>query len=1454
MKPLKLFMNCRPQEQPDNTYPFGKNGVQNDLDGSSFNEPGFLALAAAIVPYTLMGVVETDSKPVLFSTNNTNSAVGYFNPSTRLYEPIVDDSTWSIAPAKLPFNMDFYITGTAQRNYKGEMVVAFTDKRTLPSFPFYLNCDNPNILRLDDLRLFPFYNPPTFALEESSGGTLEPGTYYVSGVYEKNDGTTTPHFEISSGITIAPGSFNTTSDKAILITITGADTNFNFIRLSIISKVKGIVTAVELSDAVSLVGGTLQVFYTGDNISSQISVADIITPAAVYSKVGTMGQLNDSLYIADLEKEPDLDDMQPYALMIGIDWVSEMIDATSPPLEHRNGTKRSFMHQEVYALYVRYRKTRGGFTKAFTIPGLPPLPGDLATSTEAVLGGDTSSTPKFKIEDTIPAFNAIAKTGKPGVWRNEVETYPDTIEFDAQFISGRNLRGQPVLHHRMPSLRWCKANLYSSDPEYGKTKLDLLGIKVSGVVIPAKYADVIDGYQILYAKRNSINSTIDGQTVLMHGEVTLHEEGLPTGLANIYTTGGNWSSFAIAGDHSIEVNLTSVRLDTFRLHPFELLFNRPSITPKFISAQWKMRRNNLRTEGYYEDGTDGDPKYNMPTVILVDYTLGVPPLPIASGRMVRSIKQSFYLDIGFNIFRFSNNHHEICYAGVLNGPNWPLVNSSAGIRLRGQNYTEPEVGCPEWEETYLVNLVAIKTDMYSNFYSQALVTAGEPRLLADTSVMWGGDSFCCDYTFHTYGRHDSLDTNGDGIKGKKVIRRIVCESSANIHLRYEIPGNEYSKWYPRTSIVGNSPDQCYITRFDRAKDPNQFGYTKDLNALNDFVSSTIFNPFLEQITKFPFRIHRGGKVGRQNKFRNWRSFLPLDYYECQKNMGNIIHLEGMDDRLLIHHENALFRTQDKAKLDAGQLSVTIGTGDIFQFEPQEPVSSKLGYAGTQNDLACIRTPFGYVFTDAKQGELYIYKDVPKGLTTQVISPDITNIGADISTFLRDNFKGLTGKNVYTGNGITIGWDTDYKRILITVKNKKDPSEVPIKLFQDTDAFFDALEVDDLVNYNGRIVKYKGLNDFGETGFNCPDDPPDPDVLIWVADESYCESDEVITPITLVSEFSSMPSPGALLYKQSTNEMFVADYDNGTNIVYKINLTDASRIIVASIYAEMYSILSDPATGRFYWSGKNNGGLSVYDINTLSILTGIPYGSAVSGSRTGLWKILDQIYALDIDDATISVLDTAVLLPGAIYLISAIPSAALYFGGGFNLMESNGRIMVIQNGGLTANLALYNLTLSVLLSTITIFGAQPVVDWGGGEYIQSFFNDVANGKLYIYDVGSRILTVIDSVTDAIISFDVMVMGSGAGYDYMKARFILDPITGDLYMCLDIVDTTNAPIAFKIYTLDRSTGAVLVQFIDVTIIGDLVRQGLTPFMWAADPGLKFLDGGAYATDGRVAKYTH
>jgi hypothetical protein len=1105
MKPTKgLFLDTRPLEQPEGTYPYGKNGIQYDKQGSLYNEPGFRKLVSMVVPYHFNGCIETDTYPIVFSTDNVSSAIGFLNMDTEQYQPIIDDATWNVVNpdgtrARIGFKTANYITGQAQKNYKAERVCVFTDKTI---FPMYLNCDNPNIKTLDDLRLFAVFNTPEIDVNVGSGGSVPAGAYYVAIGYEKKDGTSTQYSKVSNVTIVTSGSIAGTADKVLNISVSNVDQNYDFMRVAIISKINGVINTIELTDYQPVTGPTAVFTYTGAELSSTIDVTQILTPNAIYDRVDTIGQLNDLLYIGGLHEEPDLDDMQIYALQIKLEWESLLIDAMNPPQEHVQGKKKSLQHEEVYAPYIRYRKTRGGFSKWFHIPG--PTPPSFS-STEAATGG-LGTVPTYKTDDNIPYH--VGFTGGFGPYQNDTETYPDTVDFDLTPFGGENLRKQKVRHHRTPSLRWCKSNLYSGEDDYGRNKLDLLGFRVLNVKIPDKYKDIIDGYEIGYAIRTVSNMTNYGQSIMLHGISEIREQNTPTAQASIYTTGGNYSVQVVEGHGAFgdrSRQLKYLRPDTFRIHPFDVLFNQPSIQPNYISGQFLLQRFNLNdavtptpnpnnpppAKNYVEDGDiSGD--NTGPLEYIVDFTTGQVPQVQSATNYFRKITSSFYCPNNINVGNFVNGRHETAFCGYLGGDhNWFLNDTTQGMVLNynnGNTHSNQALGV---EQAYFVTLMALKSDIYQNFYNQQITSAGAVINITDTTTptLWGGDVFISQYTFHTYGRYNSLDEKGDGVKGIKMVRRIVCESISNINLRFVDPANQYSDYWPKSPIVlGNNNN--YITLFNRDIDPNQFGYDKSFNALNNLVDSTTWSPFQEYLYDFPYRIHRGGKASRTGRPRSWRTFLALDYYEMIKDKGRIVHLEGMDDRLIIHMENAMFMTQDKSKLEQGLISITLGAGDIFQFEPQESISSKLGYAGTQHDLACVRTPFGYVFVDAKLGEIYIYKQ------------KLSLLNEGLNTFLRDFLK-LPDKNSYVGNGITIGWDQRFKRIILTVKNRQLPDGTIIVPFQDTDSFYNSLTPGQIVSYQGRYIQYVGLN---TTNYSCPPDQVQ-QVITWQPVDQYCVKDD-----------------------------------------------------------------------------------------------------------------------------------------------------------------------------------------------------------------------------------------------------------------------------------------------------------------------------------------------------------
>ena len=184
----------------------------------------------------------------------------------------------------------------------------------------------------------------------------------------------------------------------------------------------------------------------------------------------------------------------------------------------------------------------------------------------------------------------------------------------------------------------------------------------------------------------------------------------------------------------------------------------------------------------------------------------------------------------------------------------------------------------------------------------------------------------------------------------------------------------------------------------------------------------IASPYDEFVQISPTKIVRSQKQLSESVINSWKNFLALNSFEAVKNKGPIINICGINDRLLIHHQHGLYITRSKATLNTDIVQVTLGTGDIFQFDPNEVKPAKLGYGGTLNSLAPLLTPIGYIYPDNITGELLLYD-----------GETLHNIGSGLLNFL---LKYLTVKDVnnFIGNGILIGYEQFYKRILVTAKN------------------------------------------------------------------------------------------------------------------------------------------------------------------------------------------------------------------------------------------------------------------------------------------------------------------------------------------------------------------------------------------------------------------------------------
>jgi hypothetical protein len=131
--------------------------------------------------------------------------------------------------------------------------------------------------------------------------------------------------------------------------------------------------------------------------------------------------------------------------------------------------------------------------------------------------------------------------------------------------------------------------------------------------------------------------------------------------------------------------------------------------------------------------------------------------------------------------------------------------------------------------------------------------------------------------------------------------------------------------------------------------------------------------------------------------------------------------------------------------------------------------------------------------------------------------------------------------------------------------------------------------------------------------------------------------------------------------------------------------------------------------------------------------------------------------------------------------------------------------------------------------------------------------VSHGKVSVYDTGSLRTHVADVLTVSIVN--TLYWYAGEAIPYVRTRFVLDPVNGNLYMCyLGVGIDGVTSISNRIYVIDRTSSAYVRLYMNKTIEGDLERIGSQDLMWTAFHGNRQWEAGAWATDGYIKQYAH
>jgi len=516
------------------------------------------------------------------------------------------------------------------------------------------------------------------------------------------------------------------------------------------------------------------------------------------------------------------------------------------------------------------------------------------------------------------------------------------------------------------------------------------GITVSNIQVPQGILDKVQGFEILYAKRTTANSR-----VIEEGYVFPKE---PFDTSTIGTEQ--------------------------RVHAFGLLLDKPSLSI-----------TNLKSTFVYEVRQDPHNERLLEADILPGYTSPPASIPVEDWNL-EVVDQKY--------IQYNNSAQE---------------NKGGEGHIRTTTRNGAESTLSDWRAAAL--LLNEKTNYYQPFDAQIRLTTGRVfRLenagisslgLTQTSIdpapkiyevaeLYGGDTYTNLYETRISEWPESNTALQDFIPWKSMV--IPVRSRYNMALRRF---NE-DIWYEAAIDTLFPPDEAVIAQYPDYDVSGQavyryrtaMAYDTYIDMNRGHIAANLTRAAEMQgsdIDEYPYRVIRSPKQNVESELSSWRIFLPDDYYEQNRDRGTITNLATLDtDKILIHHERGLFLTKGSEKLATNVDEVVLGTSDIFDPIPKEPVFAEEGYLGSDKKFFNKTTRLGYVFET--NGRIFI---LSKGLK-QISEQGMSYYFRDLIDGIGDNpYLQNTADPNYTG-GMSVAYDDRYDRLMISFNKGSNTSE------------------------------------------------------------------------------------------------------------------------------------------------------------------------------------------------------------------------------------------------------------------------------------------------------------------------------------------------------------------------------------------------------------------------------
>jgi len=257
----------------------------------------------------------------------------------------------------------------------------------------------------------------------------------------------------------------------------------------------------------------------------------------------------------------------------------------------------------------------------------------------------------------------------------------------------------------------------------------------------------------------------------------------------------------------------------------------------------------------------------------------------------------------------------------------------------------------------------------------------------------------------------------------------VTESKINIINRYS-EGNPNEDYYPFVYRESDALNANFSTT------PRIFSYDRAMSYLNDFKNTLPFDPAYKNtaISDFPTRVIRSVKHNREGYVDNFRIYKPDQYRDLPRNRGELWNLSSFDNVLLPILERSLLKTKGKEDLNLSTTSsIALGSGDLFENEPDEVLFTDRGYGGTLSQFGVATSKYGHFSVDKVTGKVFLLakelEEISNYGLTEFLQKRLTAWG------LKDYGLPYNVDIPTMGVGIISTWDPKYSRYIITKVDK-----------------------------------------------------------------------------------------------------------------------------------------------------------------------------------------------------------------------------------------------------------------------------------------------------------------------------------------------------------------------------------------------------------------------------------